>query len=93
MPMFVRRLCALHSLLILLSQVGLLFDPDLLVDVSHKSQSEIVAEETRRNLYVLGLPHDFSLSVALLKTHRLSDKPAETNSKHSFNPMVPLNTL
>ncbi|CCA72584.1 hypothetical protein PIIN_06521 [Serendipita indica DSM 11827] len=42
-------------------QVGLLFDPDLLVNVSQKSQSDIAADETRRNLYVLGLPHDFSL--------------------------------
>ncbi|KAG8864388.1 hypothetical protein FRC20_010266 [Serendipita sp. 405] len=41
--------------------VGLLFDPDLLVDASQKSPADALVDETRRNLYVLGLPHDFTL--------------------------------
>ncbi|CAG8563956.1 16842_t:CDS:2 [Acaulospora colombiana] len=37
-----------------------MFDPDLLEDVPSLSANP-AADETRRNLYVLGLPHDFTL--------------------------------
>jgi hypothetical protein len=38
-----------------------MFDPDLLEDVSSSLSANAAADETRRNLYVLGLPHDFTL--------------------------------
>ncbi|PVF93024.1 hypothetical protein CPB86DRAFT_716274 [Serendipita vermifera] len=41
--------------------VGLMFDPDLLEDVPPSLSVNPAADETRRNLYVLGLPHDFTL--------------------------------
>ncbi|KIM22579.1 hypothetical protein M408DRAFT_283444 [Serendipita vermifera MAFF 305830] len=41
--------------------VGQLFDPDLLAEVTQKNHPVPAVDETRRNLYVLGLPHDFTL--------------------------------
>ncbi|KAG8830658.1 hypothetical protein FRC17_004518 [Serendipita sp. 399] len=45
----------------MLIQVSLLFDPDLLVDTAQKTPADVLVDETRRNLYILGLPHDFTL--------------------------------